>query len=188
MVPETLLIPRFNTNGTHFSKAILLISFILQKQMFDGNFDESLIIPNRKEVQLIILSSCSSNIFFDIWSGRTCLLFFPLQFWEHTEDFGIHIFTKCKQGKNAEKSSHTCGPAEPGNKLCWCLRICSGQHWMLSFSSSVKKSTHRLSPRKENKQKLETLAAVKHITEHHRKDDRYRNCWSKTVFCTPFIC
>lgn len=66
MVPETLFIPRFNTNGTHFSKAILLISFILQKQMFDGNFDESLIIPNRKEVQLIILSSCSSNIFFDI--------------------------------------------------------------------------------------------------------------------------
>lgn len=32
-----------------------------------------------------------------------------------------------------------------------------------------KKSVHRQSPRKENKQNLEILATVKHIIEHHRK-------------------
>jgi len=46
MVPRNFVYPHFNTNGTHFSKTILMISFISQKQVFDGNFDKSLIIPS----------------------------------------------------------------------------------------------------------------------------------------------
>lgn len=46
----------------------------------------------------------------------------------------------------------------------------------------------RLSPRKKNKLKLEILATVKHIIEQHIQGDRCKNCYSKDVSCTSFIC
>lgn len=84
-----------------------------------------------------------------------------VQFWAHT-----------KASKNAQNFSHTYSPAEPWNKLRFCVKI---YRFILVSNACYlslvqgQKSVPRQSPRKENKQNLEILATVKHIIEHHRK-------------------
>lgn len=63
--------------------------------------------------------SPTAEIFFstyDLEEPVFCALHYSAKMYssgDHTEDFVVHAFTKCNQGKNAENYSHTCEPAEP---------------------------------------------------------------------------
>lgn len=85
--------------------------------------------------------------------------------------FGIHIFTNASKVKTLRTLLIFVSPPEPLNNLSMHENL---QCWMLSFFFLVQWRNlcmDQLSPRKENEQKLNVLATVKHITECHRKDD-----------------